>query len=49
MRLIQRIQLVLKGRINEALDRMEDPERSLHQLVHDMEERLEKTRAEAAP
>src|SRR5690349_18493598 len=41
MRLMQRIQLVLKGRINEALDRMEDPERSLHQLVHDMEEELD--------
>jgi len=41
MRLMQRIQLVLKGRINEALDRVEDPERSLHQLVHDMEEELD--------
>jgi phage shock protein A len=41
MRIMQRIQLVLKGRINEALDRMEDPERSLHQLVHDMEEELD--------
>jgi phage shock protein A len=38
---MQRIQLVLKGRINEALDRLEDPERSLHQLVHDMEEELD--------
>jgi phage shock protein A len=41
MRLIQRLQLVLKGKINEALDRLEDPERSLYQIVHDMEEELD--------
>jgi phage shock protein A len=41
MKIWQRVQLVMKGRINEALDRLEDPERSLHQLVHDMEEELD--------
>src|SRR6185369_4902944 len=41
MKIWQRIQLVMKGRINEALDHLEDPERSLNQLVHDMEEELD--------
>ncbi len=41
MNIWRRIQLVMKGRINEALDRLEDPERSLHQLVNDMEDELD--------
>jgi phage shock protein A len=41
MNIMQRFRLLLKGQINAAFDAIEDPERSLHQLVHDMEEELD--------
>lgn len=41
MNIMQRFRLLLRGQINAALDVIEDPERNLHQLVHDMEEELD--------
>lgn len=41
MNIVQRFNLLMKGRIHAALDLIEDPERSLNQLVHDMEEELD--------
>lgn len=41
MNILRRFNLLMKGRIHAALDRIEDPERSLNQLVHDMEEELD--------
>ncbi len=41
MNILQRFQLLLRGRINAAFDAIEDRERSLLQLVHDMEEELD--------
>ncbi len=41
MNILHRFNLLVKGRINAVLDAMEDPERSLLQLVQDMEEELD--------
>lgn len=41
MNLAQRFTLLVKGSINSAFDSLEDPERSLHQLLLDMEEQLD--------
>lgn len=41
MNIFRRFNLLMKGRIHAALDAIEDPERSLNQLVHDMEEELD--------
>ncbi len=37
----RRFSLLVKGRVNAVLDALEDPERSLNQLIIDMEEELE--------
>ncbi len=41
MNLTQRFCLLVKGSLNSVFDSMEDPERSLHQLIVEMEEQLE--------
>ena len=41
MQITQRFSLLVKGRVNAVLDALEDPERSLNQLIIDMEEELE--------
>lgn len=41
MNIMQRFRLLLKGQIHAAFDAIEDRERSLVQLVHDMEEELD--------
>src|SRR5688572_14912375 len=41
MNILRRFNLLMKGRIHAALDAIEDPERSLNQLLHDMEEELD--------
>ena len=41
MNLAQRFSLIVKGNFAAAMDRLEDPERSLNQLILDMEEQLE--------
>lgn len=41
MNLAQRFTLMVKGNLNSLFDQLEDPERSLHQLILDMEEQLE--------
>lgn len=41
MNIFRRFNLLMKGRIHAALDAIEDPERSLSQLVHDMEDELD--------
>jgi phage shock protein A len=41
MNLAQRFTLLVKGHLNAVLDALEDPERSLNQLVLDMEEELD--------
>jgi phage shock protein A len=41
MNIFRRFNLLMKGRIHAALDAIEDPERSLNQLVHEMEEELD--------
>ena len=41
MYILQRFNLLVKGGLDAVLDAIEDPERSLNQLVHDMEEELD--------
>lgn len=41
MRILHRLNLVMKGRLTALLDRLEDPERSLNELVMEMEEELD--------
>ena len=41
MRILQRLNLLMKGQFSALLDRVEDPERSLHQIVLDMDEELD--------
>ncbi len=41
MNVAQRFTLLVKGSINSVLDSLEDPERSLHQLLLDMDEQLD--------
>lgn len=41
MNILHRFNLLVKGRLNAVLDALEDPERSLLQLVQDMEEELD--------
>ena len=41
MNIAQRFTLMVKGSITSLLDSLEDPERSLHQLLIDMEEQLD--------
>lgn len=41
MKLLRRINLIMKGRLNAVLDVFEDPERNLTQLVEDMDEELD--------
>jgi len=48
MNIAQRFTLLVKGSINAVFDSIEDPERSLHQLVLDMEEELEAAKRAAA-
>ncbi|MEE8525887.1 MAG: PspA/IM30 family protein [Thermoanaerobaculia bacterium] len=48
MNVAQRFTLLVKGSINGLLDSLEDPERSLNQLVLDMEEQLEAAKQAAA-
>lgn len=48
MNIAQRFTLFVKGSFSGLLDSVEDPERSLHQLVLDMEEQLEKAKRAAA-
>jgi phage shock protein A len=48
MNIAQRFTLLVKGSFNALLDNLEDPERSLNQLVLDMEEELEAAKRAAA-
>ena len=48
MNIAQRFTLLVKGSLNGLFDSLEDPERSLHQLVLDMEEQLESAKRAAA-
>ena len=48
MQLTQRFTLLVKNRISSVLDSLEDPERSLNQLIVDMEEQLEVAKRAAA-
>ena len=41
MSILYRLNLMMKGRLNSLLDAVEDPERSLNQVVIDMEEELD--------
>lgn len=41
MNIAQRFSLMMKGNVTAVLDRLEDPERSLNQLILDMKEQLE--------
>lgn len=44
----QRLSIFFKGRVNQVIDNLEDPERSLHQVVLDMEEQLETAKRAAS-
>jgi len=44
----QRFTLLVKGQLSAVLDEIEDPERSLHQLICDMEDELEAAKRAAA-
>ncbi len=48
MNIAQRFTFLVKGHFNGLLDSLEDPERSLNQLVLDMEEELEAAKRAAA-
>ena len=48
MNLTQRFKLMVKGNLNNLFDQLEDPERSLNQLILDMEEQLEAAKRAAA-
>lgn len=48
MNITQRFTLMMKGRINGLFDLLEDPERSLNQLLLDMEEQLDGIKRAAA-
>ena len=48
MNIAQRFTLMVKGNLNAVFDQLEDPERSLHQLILDMEEQLECAKRAAA-
>jgi phage shock protein A len=48
MNLAQRFTLLVKGSLNGLFDSLEDPERSLNQLILDMEEQLEAAKRAAA-
>ncbi len=48
MNIAQRFTLMVKGNLNAVFDQLEDPERSLHQLILDMEEQLESAKRAAA-
>lgn len=48
MQITQRFSLLVKGRVNAVLDALEDPERSLNQLIIDMEEELESAKRAVA-
>jgi phage shock protein A len=48
VQITQRFRLLVKGRINAVLDGLEDPERSLNQLIIDMEEELESAKRAVA-
>jgi phage shock protein A len=48
VQITQRFSLLVKGRINAVLDGLEDPERSLSQLIIDMEEELESAKRAVA-
>ncbi len=48
MNLAQRFTVLVKGSIHSAFDALEDPERSLNQLILDMEEQLEAAKRAAA-
>jgi len=48
MNIAHRFTLLVKGSINAVLDSIEDPERSLHQLILDMEEELDAAKRAAA-
>ena len=48
MNIAQRFTLLVKGSFNAMLDSIEDPERSLHQLICDMQEELEAAKRAAA-
>jgi phage shock protein A len=48
MNVAERFTLLVKGSVNAVLDSIEDPERSLHQLVLDMDEELCAARHAAA-
>ncbi len=41
MRILYRLNLMMKGRLNALIDAVEDPERSLHQVVIEMDEELD--------
>lgn len=48
MHITQRFRLLVKGHVNSVLDSLEDPERTLNQLVLDMEDELEAAKRAAA-
>jgi len=48
MQITQRFSLLVKGRVNAVLDALEDPERSLNQLIIDMEDELESAKRAVA-
>ena len=48
MKIMQRFSLMMKGQMTGVLDALEDPERSLYQLILDMEEHLEDAKRGAA-
>jgi phage shock protein A len=41
MKILYRLNLMMKGRLNSLIDRLEDPEQNLNQLVLDMDEELD--------
>ena len=48
MSILQRIQSILVGNINELLDKVEDPETAVNQMIRDMEEAMSEMRNNTA-
>lgn len=48
MSIFERISTILKANINELLDKAEDPEKMINQLIRDMEGELEKAKDQVA-
>lgn len=48
MGILERMSTIIRANVNELLDRAEDPEKMLNQLIRDMEEQIQQARSQVA-